>query len=341
MQAIEISQPGAPDVLRLADRPDPVPGRGDLLIRVEAAGVNRPDVLQRKGGYPPPPGASDLPGLEVAGTVVGGDTSDSGFRVGDAVCALLAGGGYAELCAVPSGQCLPVPTSLTFAQAASLPETYFTVWSNVFDRARLAPGETLLVQGGASGIGVAAVQIAAALGHVVYATAGSDERCRAVEALGARRGINYRREDFGAAVLQETRDRGVDVILDMVAGDYVGREIECLADDGRLVLIALLGGARGEIDFGRVLRKRLVVTGSTLRPRGVEFKAAIARQLQARVWPLIAAGRVKPIVHATFPLREAAAAHALMESGAHIGKIVLAVGPAASAQPNRREPAAP
>ncbi|MFN7570528.1 MAG: NAD(P)H-quinone oxidoreductase [Betaproteobacteria bacterium] len=325
MRAIEISHPGGPDVLHLAERPQPVPGSGEVLIRVAAAGVNRPDVLQRKGAYAPPPGASDIPGLEVAGTIVGGEIDGSGFAIGDEVCALVSGGGYAEFCAAPVGQVLPVPKGLSFIEAAGLPETYFTVWSNVFDRARLAPGETLLVQGGASGIGVSAVQLAAALGHVVYATAGSDAKCRAVEALGARRAINYRSEDFVAVVKQETGGRGVDVILDMVAGDYIARELECLADDGRLAIIATLRGATAQIDAGAVLRRRLTITGSTLRPRSVEFKAAIARRLHAVVWPLIGAGRIKPVVHATFPLTQAAAAHALMESGEHVGKIVLEV----------------
>ena len=250
MRAVAIERPGGPDVLQVVERPRPMPGAGELLIRVQAAGVNRPDVLQRKGAYAPPPGASDLPGLEVAGTVEAGELDDSGWKVGDRVCALVAGGGYAEWCVVPIGQCLPVPRGLSYAEAAALPETYFTVWSNVFDRAQLAPGESLLVQGGTSGIGVAAIQLAAALGHVVYATAGSDDKARACEALGARRGINYRSEDFAAVVKSETGGRGVDVILDMVAGDYVPREVSCLADDGRLVIIALLGGAQAPTRSG-------------------------------------------------------------------------------------------
>ena len=250
MQAIEIERPGGPEMLRPVERPRPVPGPGELLIHVQAAGVNRPDVLQRKGAYAPPAGASDLPGLEVAGTIESGDIDSSDFRTGDPVCALVAGGGYAEWCVAPAGQCLPVPSGLSFVEAATLPETYFTVWSNVFDRARLGPGETLLVQGGTSGIGVTAIQLAAALGHTVYATAGSDEKARACEALGAHRGINYRTEDFVAVVKQESDGRGVDVILDMVAGDYVPREVECLADDGRVVIIALLGGARATVDAG-------------------------------------------------------------------------------------------
>lgn len=333
MQAIEIREPGAPDVLQLCERPLPSAGAGEVRIRVHAAGVNRPDVLQRRGGYAPPAGASDLPGLEVAGVVEGGDLAGTGFAAGDAVCALVAGGGYAEFCVVPVGQLLPVPSGLTFAEAAALPETYFTVWSNVYDRGRLSPGETLLVQGGSSGIGVAAIQLAQALGHTVYATAGTDDKCRACEALGAARAINYRTEDFSAVILEITQGRGVDVILDMVSGSYVAREIDCLADDGRLLTIATLGGARAEVNMGAVLRRRLTITGSTLRPRSVEFKAAIARRLRAVVWPLFEAGRLKPMIHASFPLAQAAAAHALMESSEHIGKIVLAVTDQAHARP--------
>ena len=333
MQAIEIARPGGPEMLRLVERPRPVPGPGELLIHVQAAGVNRPDVLQRKGAYAPPAGASDLPGLEVAGTIESGDIDSSDFRTGDPVCALVAGGGYAEWCVAPAGQCLPVPSGLSFVEAATLPETHFTVWSNVFDRARLAPGETLLVQGGTSGIGVTAIQVAAALGHTVYATAGSDEKARACEALGAHRGINYRTEDFVAVVKQDSDGRGVDVILDMVAGDYMPREVECLADDGRVVIIALLGGARATVDLAAVLRRRLTITGSTLRPRSVAFKAEIAARLRSVVWPLIDNGRIRPVVHAAFPLARAADAHALMESSAHVGKIALAVGPDADARP--------
>lgn len=328
MQAIEIAHPGGPEVLRLVERPRPAPARGELLIRVVAAGVNRPDVLQRRGVYAPPPGASDLPGLEVAGVVEDGDLDGSGLAKGDAVTALVAGGGYAEYCVAPVGQTLPLPRGLSFADGAALPETYFTVWSNVFDRGQLAPGESLLVQGGTSGIGVAAIQLAAALGHRVFATAGSADKCRACEALGAQRGIDYRTEDFVAVVKQATGGRGVDVVLDMVAGDYVAREIDCLADDGRLLIIATLGGSRAQVDVGQVLRRRLTVTGSTLRPRSVEFKAAIARRLQAVVWPLVEAGRIKPMVYRRFALGEAEAAHRLMESSTHIGKIVLDVAPA-------------
>jgi len=336
MQAIEISRPGGPEVLRLAARPLPRAGRGEALVRVMAAGVNRPDVLQRKGAYAPPPGASDLPGLEVAGVIEGGDLEGSGFAVGDAVCALVAGGGYAEHCVVPVPQLLPVPAGLSFAEAASLPETFFTVWSNVYDRAQLAPGEVLLVQGGSSGIGVTAIQLVHALGNKVLATAGSDEKCRACVELGAARAINYRTEDFVAVAKEFTGDRGVDVILDMVAGDYVPREMQCLADDGRLVIIALLGGAKANVDLSAVLRRRLVITGSTLRPRPVEFKGAIARKLRSVVWPLVEAGRIRPVLYRTYPLAEAAAAHALMESSQHVGKIVLEVGAQACEKPSAR-----
>lgn len=338
MRAIEIREPGGPDVLRPCERPQPTPGRGEVLIRVHAAGVNRPDVLQRKGGYAPPPGASDLPGLEVAGVIEGGDLDGSGYRVGDAVCALVAGGGYAEFCAAPAGQVLPVPRGLSYAEAAGLPETYFTVWSNVFDRGRLGPGESLLVQGGSSGIGVAAIQLAAALGHTVFATAGAADKCRACEALGAARAIDYRNEDFVEAVRAATGGRGVDVILDMVAGSYVAREIACLADDGRLLLIATLGGAKAEIDAGAVLRRRLTITGATLRPRPVAFKAAIAQRLRSVVWPLIESGRIKPMLFRSFALEDAGAAHALMESSQHIGKLVLAVTREAAAVPHADAP---
>jgi NADPH:quinone reductase len=326
MNAIEISSPGAPEVLRLAQRPAPAPGVGEVLIRVAASGVNRPDVLQRKGVYPPPPGASDLPGLEVAGRIEGGDAAalaTAGFAVGDRICALVAGGGYAELCVAPVGQCLPVPQGLTDAEAASLPETFFTVWSNVFDRARLQPGETLLVQGGTSGIGVTAIQLAKAHGATVIATAGSDDKCAACIALGADHAINYRSHDFVEEVRRITAKRGVDVILDMVAGDYVAREVSCLAEDGRLVIIAVQGGVDAHFDAGLVLRRRLVVTGSTLRPRPVAFKAAIAASLRRMAWPWIEAGRVKPVVYRVFDAADAAAAHRLMESNEHVGKLVL------------------
>lgn len=326
MKAIEILRAGAPEVLQLAQRPDPVPGAGEVLIRVAAAGVNRPDVLQRKGLYPVPPGASDLPGLEVAGTIVAGDAAamaQAGFKLGDRVCALVAGGGYAQLCVAPVGQCLPSPAGLSDIEAASLPETFFTVWSNVFDRARLQPGETLLVQGGTSGIGVTAIQLAKAAGATVIVTAGSDDKCAACVSLGADHAVNYRSHDFVAEVKRLTGGKGADVILDMVAGDYVARELDCLADDGRLVIIAVQGGIDSRIDAGAVLRRRLTITGSTLRPRPVAFKAAIAAALRKNVWPWIDAGRVKPVIYKVFPAAEAAQAHTLMESNQHIGKLVL------------------
>lgn len=323
MRAIEISQPGGPEVLQLCERPVPELRDGELLIRVHAAGINRPDVLQRKGGYPPPQGASDLPGLEVAGEIVAGDLAGSGFALGDQVCALVAGGGYAQYCAAPLAQCLPIPRGLSAMQAAALPETFFTVWSNVFDRAGLSGNETLLVQGGSSGIGVTAIQCATALGHTVYVTAGTDEKCRACEALGAKRAINYKTEDFVEVLRELTAGRGVDVVLDMVAGDYLGREVNCLADDGRIVVIALLGGPKAQLDVSAILRRRLTITGSTLRPRPVAFKQAIAQKLRQTIWPLIEAGKINPVIYRTFPLEQAAQAHALMESGEHIGKIVL------------------
>ncbi len=326
MRAIEIRQPGAADMLTLCERPIPSLQPGELLIKVHAAGVNRPDVFQRLGQYAPPPGASDLPGLEVAGEIVDGDLSGTDFKLGDLVCALVQGGGYAQFCAAASALCLPLPRGWSALQAASLPETCFTVWSNVFDRARLAPGETLLVQGGSSGIGVTAIQIAAALGHRVFVTAGSDDKCRACEALGAERAINYRNQDFAEVVKQLTGGRGVDLILDMVGGDYVPREIACLADDGRIALIALLGGAKTQLDLGQILRRRLSIGGSTLRPRSVAFKAAIAANLRATVWPLLDAGKIQPVIHHVFPLEQASAAHAMMESGSHVGKIMLQVG---------------
>lgn len=329
MKAIEISQPGGPEVLRLVQRPIPQPGPGEVLIKVTAAGVNRPDVLQRRGSYPPPAGASDLPGLEVAGTVVGGATGvASGVEQGARVCALLAGGGYAEYAVAPAIQCLPVPDGLSDVQAAALPETFFTVWSNVFDRAGLGRGEgganeTLLVQGGSSGIGVTAIQLASAFGFRVFATAGNAEKCAACEGLGAARAIDYKKEDFVEVVRAATAGRGVDVILDMVAGDYVPRELSALADGGRLAIIALLGGAKAQVDFGEVLRRRLTLTGSTLRARSPGFKAQIAAQLHSRVWPLLASGRVRAVLHEVVPAADAARAHALMESSTHIGKIVL------------------
>jgi NADPH2:quinone reductase len=373
MRAIEISIPGGPEVLRPGQRPVPSPAAGEVLIEVATAGVNRPDVLQRKGGYPPPPGASDIPGLEVAGTIVAlGPQADNksapqaniksapqaniksapqaniksapqasaksapqanesapqanAWKIGDEVCALVTGGGYAEYVAAPAVQCLPVPRGLTLEQAASLPETFFTVWVNVFQRGALKNDETLLVQGGSSGIGVAAIQMARAFGHRVFVTAGTAKKCAECEKLGATRAINYRNEDFVAVIKQLTGGRGVDVILDMVGGDYVPRELASLADDGRLSLIAFLGGTKTSLDMTDILRRRLTITGSTLRPRPVEVKAIIARALREKVWPLIEAGKIRPVIYRTFGLEEAAAAHALMESSEHVGKILLSVG---------------
>ncbi len=326
MRAIEIIRPGGPEVLSITDRPMPVLKAGEVLIRVHAAGVNRPDVLQRLGNYPVPPGASDIPGLEVAGEIVDGNFAGSAYKKGDLVCALVQGGGYAEYCAAPLAQCLPVPKGWTPLEAASLPETFFTVYSNVFERAGLTGEQTLLVQGGSSGIGVTAIQMARAFGHRVFATAGSDEKCRACETLGAELAINYRTQDFVEVMQSATGGKGVDVILDMVAGEYVSRELSCLADDGRLVIIALLGGASGKVDYGQVLRRRLTITGSTLRPRPVAFKQMIAEKLQQKVWPLIEAGKIQPVIFQSFPLEQAANAHALMETSTHIGKIMLTVG---------------
>ncbi|MEN5179037.1 NAD(P)H-quinone oxidoreductase [Comamonas testosteroni] len=326
MRAVEMNGFGEPGVLKLGERPMPQAGQGELCIHVSASGVNRPDVLQRKGHYAPPPGASDLPGLEVAGVIVAGDAAAiaaQGLKLGDRVCALVAGGGYAEYCVAPVAQCLPVPAGLSDLEAAALPETFFTVWSNVFDRGALQAGETLLIQGGGSGIGVTAIQLAKAFGAQVIVTAGSDEKCQACRELGADHAINYRTQDFVAEVQRITAGKGVDVILDMVAGDYVAREVEALAEDGRLVIIAVQGGVKAEFNAGLVLRRRLQITGSTLRPRPVAFKAAIAKALQAKVWPLLAAGKVRPIIHSRFPVARAAEAHALMESNQHIGKIML------------------
>jgi NADPH2:quinone reductase len=326
MKAVEITRPGGPDVLCLGDRPMPVPGVGELLIRVCASGVNRPDVLQRKGHYPAPPGASDIPGLEVAGVIEQGDASAlaaAGFGLGDRVCALVAGGGYAQWCVAPIGQCLPVPQGLTDVQAASLPETFFTVWSNLMDRGQLKVGESVLIQGGTSGIGVTAIQIAKAFGACVFATAGSDDKCAACVALGADAAINYKTSDFQTEIAQLTDGQGVDVILDMVAGSYVAKEVQSLREDGRLVIISVQGGVHSELDAGLVLRRRLTVTGSTLRPRPVAFKAAIAQACLTRVWPLLATGKIKPVIHSVFAAADADKAHALMESNQHVGKIVL------------------
>jgi len=326
MQAVEISAHGVPEVLRLTQRARPEPGPGELLIRVSASGVNRPDVLQRTGNYPVPAGASDLPGLEVAGVIEAGDPdalAAEGFALGDRVCALVAGGGYAQYCVAPVAQCLPVPKGWTDLEAAGLPETFFTVWSNVFERGHLQPGETLLVQGGSSGIGVTAIQLAKARGARVIVTVGTPAKAEACLALGADHAINYREQDFVAEVARLTAGRGVDVILDMVAGPYVARELDCLAEDGRLVIIAVQGGARAELNAGQVLRRRLTITGSTLRPRPLAFKAALARSLRHVVWPLLEAGAIRPVVYRVFPAAQAAQAHALMESNEQIGKILL------------------
>jgi NADPH:quinone reductase len=326
MKAVEITVHGGPEVLRLTERERPVPAAGELLIRVAASGVNRPDVLQRQGNYPVPPGASDIPGLEVAGEIVAGDPAAlaaEGFKLGDRVCALVAGGGYAEYCVAPVAQCLPLPNGWSELEAAGLPETFFTVWSNVFERGHLQPGETLLVQGGSSGIGVTAIQLAKARGATVIVTVGSAEKARACLALGADHAIHYREQDFGSEVARITAGRGVDVILDMVAGSYVARELDCLAEDGRLVIIAVQGGVKAEVNAGKVLRRRLTITGSTLRPRPLAFKAAVARSLRHAVWPLIESGQIKPVIHSVYPAVQAAQAHALMESNQHIGKILL------------------
>jgi NADPH2:quinone reductase len=320
MRAVEISKPGGPEVLQPVDRPKPTPKEGEILIKVAAAGVNRPDVLQRSGNYAVPPDASDLPGLEVAGEVV---SPGKTFKIGDKVCALVHGGGYAEFCVAPEVQALPVPKGLSLVEAASLPETFFTVWGNVFDRGRLAPGETLLVQGGSSGIGVSAIQMAAAMGNRVFATAGSDDKVAACVRLGAEKAFNYRTQDFEKEIQTATSGRGVDVILDMVGGDYVPKELKCIADDGRLVFIAYLRGPKAELAIDLVMRKRLTITGSTLRPRPVAFKGAIARSLREKIWPLIERGKIKPEIYKTFPLTQAAEAHRLMESSQHIGKLVL------------------
>jgi len=326
MRAVEISAYGAPEVLRLGERERPVAGAGEVLIRVAASGVNRPDVLQRTGNYPVPPGASDIPGLEVAGVIESGDEvalAEAGLSVGDHVCALVAGGGYAEYCVAPVGQCLPVPAGWSDLDAAGLPETFFTVWSNVFDRGRLQSGEILLVQGGSSGIGVTAIQMAKAMGATVIVTVSSDDKAQACLALGADHAINYKTQDFVREVADLTGGRGVDVILDMVAGPYVSREIDCLAEDGRLVIIAVQGGVNAEVNAGKVLRRRLTITGSTLRPRPVAFKAAIASRLRQHVWPLLSSGQIRPVVFRVFAPSQAAQAHALMESNQHIGKLML------------------
>lgn len=326
MKAIEIVTPGGPEVLVPCERDLPQTQSGEMLIAVRASGVNRPDVLQRKGLYPMPPGVSDLPGLEVAGVVAGGDPAAlaaAGWALGDRVCALVAGGGYAEFCTAPIGQCLPIPAGLSDIEAAALPETFFTVWQNVFDIAKLQSGETLLIQGGSSGIGVTALALAKALGCRVIVTAGTDEKCAACTALGADLAINYRTQDFVAEVKAFTQGRGADVILDMVAGDYIGRELQCVADDGRIAVIATQGGNSSQIDSGLLLRKRIALTGSTLRPRSIAYKTRLAQALRETVWPLIEKGSVKPVIHRVFDAADAAQAHALMESSTHVGKIVL------------------
>lgn len=326
MKAVEIAQPGGPEVLRACEREVPVPAAGEMLIRVSASGINRPDVLQRKGLYPMPPGISDLPGLEIAGTVAAGDAAAlaaAGFALGDRVCALVAGGGYAEYCVAPIAQCLPIPQGLSDIEAAALPETFFTVWQNVFEIARLAPGETLLVQGGSSGIGVTAIALAKALGSSVIVTAGTDEKCQACLKLGADHAINYKTQDFVAEVKRLTQGKGVNVVLDMVAGDYIARELQCVAEDGRIAVIATQGGNQSAIDSGLLLRKRIALTGSTLRPRPIAYKAVLAQALKQRVWPLLESGAIRPVIHQVFEAAQAAQAHALMESSSHVGKIVL------------------
>ena len=324
MRAIEITQPGGPDVLKIVERPDPRADAGQLLVKVEAAGVNRPDLMQRLGKYPPPPGATDIPGLEIAGTVRGVGPGVSRWRTGDRVCALVAGGGYAELCVVPEPQCLPLPDGLDRIAAAAIPETYFTVWTNLFQRARMQRGERVLVHGGTSGIGTTAIQLAREWNATIFATAGSDEKCAACERLGAQ-AINYKTSDFVEVVRASTAGRGVDIILDIIGGEYLSRNLDCLAMEGRLVQIGLQGGARAEINLSTLMHRRATLTGSTLRPRSPEEKGLIARDLEQQVWPLLAAKRVGPVVHATFPLEQAAAAHRLLESGEVIGKLVLIV----------------
>ena len=327
MQAIEVARPGGPEVLRLTERPVPTLERGEVLVKVTAAGVNRPDILQRLGHYPPPKGASDIPGLEISGEVIAlhADDPPGRWTTGERVCALVAGGGYAEYCAVPAAQCLPLPGGVDVRSAAALPETFFTVWANLFERGGLTRGDRVLVHGGTSGIGTTAIQLARAAGAVVYATAGSDEKCAACVSLGAGFAINYRTQDFVLAVAEATSGRGVTIILDIVGGDYLGRNLRCLAPDGRLVQIGLMGGARSEIDLGLVLQRRLTITGSTLRARSVEEKGRLARALEAHVWPWLADGTVRPVIDAVFPLAEAAEAHRRLEAGLSVGKILLEI----------------
>ena len=323
MRVVEITRPGGPEVLQWTERPMPTPGPGEVLLRVRAFGINRPDLLQRKGVYPPPPGASDIPGLEVCGDVVGGDYAGTSLRTGQRVVALVGGGGYADYCVAPAGQCIEAPAGLSDAEAAAVPETFFTVWHNLFQRGALKAGEHVLVQGGASGIGSTALQLAHALGARAWATAGTDAKCKACIGLGAERAINYRTEDFAQVVREATGGRGVDVILDMVAGDYVAREVGCLADEGRLVIVAVQGGVAAAFDASLLMRRRLSITGSTMRPRSVEFKTALAQSLRRQVWPLIESGRVRPRMHAVLPAAEIVRAHQLLEAGDHVGKIAL------------------
>lgn len=324
MKAIVITHPGDPEVLQPEERQKPACGPGDVLIKVHSAGINRPDVYQRTGNYPPPAGApADIPGLEIAGTIIEIGPGVSRWKVGDNVCALVTGGGYAEYCSAPEGQCLPVPDGLTFEEAASLPETFFTVWSNVFDRGRLIAGESLLVHGGSGGIGVAAIQMAAALGHTVYATAGSNEKCELCERLGAKRGINYKTEQFAHVIKKITGGKGVDVILDMIGGEYISGNLESLANEGRLVFINAMKGKMANVDLSMIMRKRLTITGSMLRSREIEFKAAIAKNLEQHIWPLLASGKIKPVIYKTFPAEKAAEAHRLIDSGEHTGKMIL------------------
>jgi putative PIG3 family NAD(P)H quinone oxidoreductase len=322
MRVAEITQPGGPEVLRWTTRALPVPGPGEVLLRVRAFGINRPDLLQRRGLYPAPPGASDIPGLEVCGDIVGGDHGAAGLHIGQRVCALLSGGGYADHCVVPAAQCLPAPEGFSDAEAAALPETFFTVWHNVFERGALQAGELLLVQGGASGIGTTAIQLGREFGARVWATAGTAAKCQACLDLGAERAINYRAEDF-VEVVRAHGGRGVDVVLDMVAGDYIAREVDCLADDGRIVVIAVQGGRKAGFDAAQLMMRRLTLTGSTLRARSAGFKAGVARALGEKVWPLLQAGLVRPVMHAVLPAAEVAQAHAMLEAGEHVGKIVL------------------
>ncbi len=323
MRVVEVTEPGPPGVLRVGARPTPSPGPGEVLIHVAAAGVNRADTMQRRGHYPPPPGASDVPGLEVSGTIAAAGEGVSGPAAGDEVCALLAGGGYAEYCLAPAVQCLPLPARVSLVEAAALPEAYATVWTNVIDRGRLKEGETLLVHGGSSGIGTAAIQLARRFGARVFATAGTPAKCAACVELGAERGIDYRAEDFAAALREATGGRGVDLVLDVVGGAYLERNVASLAVEGRLVIIGLMEGARAELDLARLMSRRLTVTGSTLRARAVEEKAAILAALRARVWPRFAAGELRPVVHASYPLDDAPEAHRVMESSVHVGKLLL------------------